>query len=189
MKPPLSPRAAPEAMHVEPTTPVADAVLVQRIRDDGDPHALDAVFRRYASELLRLATGLVVNLADAEDVVQDVFVGLRLALRNYDERGTFRPWLRAVRTALAARRRSNRRSETTLEAAQDTRTADQTPDLAMHDALARLPETLRDVFVLKVIEGYSHAEISILLDIRTGTSEVRLFRAVRRLRHLLSESV
>ena len=173
------------------TSPVVptDAALVARLRVAADSDALDTLFRRHAGELLRLATGLLAHHADAEDVVQDVFVGLRLALRHYDERGAFRAWLRGVtvRTALAARRRDTGRRESPLDHALETSAVEHTPDIALRDALVRLPQPLRDVFVLKMIEGYSHAEIGALLDIRAGTSEVRLFRAVRRLRDLLSE--
>lgn len=166
----------------------SDAVLVERLRA-GEDGALEIVFRRYASELLRLASGLTATTADAEDVVQDVFVGLRLALRRYEDRGMFRSWLRAVtvNTALAARRRQTVRREAPLEPTLSEQTRDQHEELALRDALAQLPEPLRDVFVLKMVEGYSHAEIGELLGIRSGTSEVRLFRAVRRLRDLLKE--
>jgi RNA polymerase sigma-70 factor (ECF subfamily) len=41
------------------------------------------------------------------------------------------------------------------------------------------------VFVLKEMEGYSHAEIAGMLGISTGNSEVRLFRARQRLRAIL----
>jgi DNA-directed RNA polymerase specialized sigma24 family protein len=53
---------------------------------------------------LRLVSALVDD--DADDVVQGVFVGLTLALRGYEERGTFAAWLRGVtvRTALSRRR-------------------------------------------------------------------------------------
>lgn len=169
--------------HVE-----SDAALVVRLRD-GDPTALDALFRRYAKELLRLAAGLMPRHSDAEDVVQDVFVGLRLALRTYDERGAFRAWLRGVtvRTALAARRRAGGRRETPLDWTMRGEAHDPTTPVALRDAVTSLPEPLRDVFILKMVEGYSHAEIGALLGIRAGTSEVRLFRAVRVLRALLSE--
>lgn len=152
--------------------------------------ALEVLFRRYSPELLRLASGLTPTHADAEDVVQDVFVGLRLALRNYEERGTFRAWLRGVtvRSALAARRRKGARRETPLEDVLHAAVGrDATTPVALRDAVARLPESLRDVFVLKMVEGYSHAEISALLGISSRASEIRLFRAVRRLRDLLSE--
>ena len=58
---------------------------------------------------------------------------------------------------------------------------------ALERALTTLPGTLRSVFVLKEVEGYSHAEIAELLGIRRGTSEVRLLRAIRRLRQELEE--
>lgn len=176
-------------MHVEPHASEPDAALIARLRD-GDADALETLFRRYATELLRLASGLMPTHADAEDVVQDVFVGLRLALRSYEERGTFRAWLRGVtvRSALAARRRKRARREGPLDNVLGPAIAhDPSTPVALRDAIARLPDALRDVFVLKMVEGYSHAEISALLGISSSASEVRLFRAVRRLRDLLSE--
>jgi RNA polymerase sigma-70 factor (ECF subfamily) len=58
---------------------------------------------------------------------------------------------------------------------------------ALERALATLPDALRSVFVLKEVEGYSHSEIADLLGIRRGTSEVRLLRAIRRLRQELED--
>jgi len=55
-------------------------------------------------------------------------------------------------------------------------------------ALGTLTPPLRHVCVLRVIEGYSHAEIASLLEISTNTSEVRLHRAVQQLRRLLEAS-
>jgi len=50
-----------------------------------------------------------------------------------------------------------------------------------------LPDSLRAVFVLKEIEGYSHVEVGSLLGISAGASEVRLCRAIKSLRHHLRE--
>lgn len=183
-----SPRAISPPVLMPLPADEPDAALVRALQS-GDRSALDSLFRRYSAELLRLASGLTSNTADAEDVVQDVFVGLSLALRRYEDRGTFRAWLRAVtvRTALMVRRRHASRRQAPLDEAHPATSGDSLAALALRDALVRLPEPLRDVFVLKVSEGYSHAEIAELLGIRSGTSEVRLFRAVRRLRDLLSE--
>ncbi len=166
---------------------IPDSALAARLRRD-DADALDELYRRHAAGLLRLAAVLVDE--DAEDVVQDVFVGLAMALRTYEERGAFVAWIRGVtvRTALARRRRDLRRRETALDP-DVGRTLDVDPSdrAALQDALRRLPDEQRAVFVLKLVEGYSHAEIAALLDIRPGTSEVRLFRAIRRLRSLLGD--
>jgi len=164
-----------------------DASLVTRLRS-GDRSALDELFRRHAAALSRLASALVDD--EADDVVQDVFVGLALALRGYEERGMFAAWLRGVtvRTALSRRRRSAQRRETVLETTlASVNDPDPSDGIALGDALRRLPDSLRQIFVLKFVEGFSHAEIAELLDIRPGTSEVRLFRAIRSLRSLLSD--
>jgi RNA polymerase sigma-70 factor (ECF subfamily) len=60
--------------------------------------------------------------------------------------------------------------------------------IALEQAIATLPLSLRQVFVLFEIERYTHAEIAALLEIRRGTSEVRLYRAIRRLRTCLGDS-
>jgi RNA polymerase sigma-70 factor (ECF subfamily) len=54
--------------------------------------------------------------------------------------------------------------------------------------MSSLPNDLRVVFVLSDMEGYSHAEIGSMLGIRAGTSQVRLYRARRRLRALLEDA-
>ena len=158
--------------------------LIGRVRR-GDAQALAEVYRRHAPDLMGLAHRVTGSRADAEDIVHDVFVGLPEALERYEERGKVASWLRrlTVRRALTQRRR--RRRYVPLEAgavARDDHTIDRT---ALEGALRALPDKLRVVFVLREIEGYTHAEIAELLGIRRGTSEVRLHRAMRALRRKL----
>ena len=177
----------------EPSIPFAnersdDAALVQRL-STGDLGALDALFHRYASALLNLARRVTGSSVDAEDVVQDLFVGLPMAVRRYAERGSFGAWLRTVtvRLALDRVRRRTRRHEVDLDLAGEQTAVSETPEVRwdIEGAIAALPDDLRMVFVLKEVEGFSHAEIGRLLGIRTGTSEVRLHRAMRALRRTL----
>jgi RNA polymerase sigma-70 factor (ECF subfamily) len=177
---------------VTPTDLLDDAALVGRLRA-GDLDALDALFHRHARALLGVAYRLTGNSAEAEDVVQDLFVGLPVALRRYAEQGTLAAWLRTVtvRLALDLMRRRERRREVSLDSTVERTTGDSRAAGAMEvrweleRALALLPDALRVVFMLKEVEGYSHAEIGRLLGIRTGTSEVRLHRATRALREAL----
>jgi RNA polymerase sigma-70 factor, ECF subfamily len=86
------------------------------------------------------------------------------------------------------RSRSRRREVPLHNETQDPGVGDRETEagrLILDEALAALPDDLRVVFVLREIEGYSHAEIAEMLGIRRGTSEVRLFRAIRHLRRLL----
>jgi RNA polymerase sigma-70 factor (ECF subfamily) len=153
----------------------------------GDADALAELFGRYGATVHAAAYRLTASAADADDVLQDVFVGLPEAIRRYDGRGSFAGWIRkvAVRVALMRMRRATRRGEVELD---DIATAPATHPAERVDierALAALPAGLRSVFVLREVEGYSHAEITEMLGLRPGTSEVRLHRARRRLRELL----
>ena len=169
--------------------PQADLIAAVRA---GSPDALGEMFVRYADTLLAVAYRLTVSRTEAEDVVQDVFVGLPEALRSYQEQGRFDAWLRrvTVRHTLMRMRAASRRPESPIQEAAHISATGQ--DLAarftIETALAGLSEALRAVFVLHEIEGYSHSEIGEALGIRAGTSEVRLFRARALLRAALGDS-
>ena len=164
--------------------------LLQHLRE-GQPAALATLYREHAADLLRLAYRILGSRADAEDVLHDLFVGLPELLRRYEERGQLGPWLRAVtaRHALMKLRRERRRQTSlatgnlTLERPALVETPWDHLDLVR--AIDALPETLRVVFVLKQLEGYTHAEIADLVAISPEASRVRHLRALRRLRHLL----
>jgi RNA polymerase sigma-70 factor, ECF subfamily len=148
----------------------------------GSTEALGQLYGRHAGDLYSLAFRLTGTREDAEDVVQDVFVGLPRALRAYDERGRFGAWLGqvAARVALMRLRSRGALREDDLAAAGEPaapRGADPVDRIAAQRALQRLPDGLRSVFVLKEIEGYSHAEIGALLGITAENSAVRLSRA------------
>lgn len=168
----------------------ARAITLLRL---GSLDAIDLLYDRYAAALLRLARYMSGSDSDAEDIVHDVFVGLPKSIRTYREEGRLGAWLSrlVVNRAIDLRRASARRAALhRIAAAQQIAAADSVVvhDLDMDAAIATLAPTLRDVFVLRAIEGYSHADIAALLGIRTGTVHVRYFRAVRALRSLLGES-
>ena len=141
-----------------------------------------------------VAYHLTRSAEDAEDVLHDVFVGLPEALRRYAERGALESWLKRVtaRVALSRLRAARRRREVAIDVAVDAAPgaaplgtpADRGVDdlAALRRALDRLPESLRTVFVLREVEGYTHAEIAAMLSISPRASEVRMHRAVRALR-------
>jgi RNA polymerase sigma factor (sigma-70 family) len=170
-------------------TAPSDGELAARLKCRDDD-ALCILYARFATPLLRLALRFLDSVDEAEDVVQDVFVGLPIALRHYEEHGAFGAWLRqvTVRTALMHRRsRERRHAHVALSPARrEATTQDSVLErVALEGALATLPQALRDVFVLYHVEHFSHAEIAALLSIRRGTAEVRLHRAIRQLRKQL----
>lgn len=164
--------------------------VVDQVRR-GDPDALAALYDQHASDLLRLATRILGSRADAEDVVHDVFVGLPEHLTRYIEIGAFGPWLRTLTIGLAHLhlRRDIRRGRLLARESHSHAPSGATREpgagIDVERAVARLPDRLREVFVLKQWEGYAHDEIATILNITSGTSRVRHLRAIRLLRALL----
>ena len=156
---------------------------------EGDLDALGDLYREHAHLVMRVAYHLTASRDEAEDIVQDVFIGLPEALRKLADLSTFSSWLRrvAARTALMRMRGERRRRQSPIEGADGASAPehDGTEREAIAGALASLPEELRAVFVLKEIEGYSHSEIASLAGITVSNSEIRLYRARRRLRQIL----
>lgn len=157
----------------------------------GDSEALTRLYDRHADGLYRLAFRLTESSADAQDVVQDVFVGLPEALRTFEGRGSFEGWLKkvVVRTALMKLRQRKRRAEVPLSALGQLLVRSQAPPivdrLALERAIGVLPEDLRVVVVLKEFEGFSHKEIAETLGITPGASGARMYRAMKILRRTL----
>jgi RNA polymerase sigma-70 factor (ECF subfamily) len=168
----------------------SEETLILRVRQ-GDNAALGALFDLHGESIYRLAYRLLGTREDAEDAVQDVFAGLPNALAHYQESGTFGSWLRrvAARTALM-RLRADRRRAQQPDMGLDPGAANHDVALRMtlDTALAALPQTLRVVVTLRLVEGYSHDEIASALHISVSASKVRLHRAIHHLQRTLRGS-
>lgn len=183
----------PPFRDIVPASPGDDVLVHLTCR--GDPAGLGALYDRYADAMLRVAWRLTDSSADAEDVVHDVFVRLPALLQQYEHRGALLAWLRTVtaREALMRRRGERRRREDDLSAA-DAHHVSSAAELAaevfeLERHLALLPDTLRTVFVLRQVEGFTHEEIAALLHISVGASRVRLSRALDALRTALDPAI
>jgi len=174
--------------------PRHDTVLIERLKT-GSRQALHELYCRYGRLVYRTALRVTESPQDAEDVLQDLFVGLPEAISSYEGRGSFEGWIRrvAARMAMMRLRRASHRREVpfgTLTVAEEE--PDTGPDagvrlegVALARALTQLAELDRVVFVLREVEGYSHAEIGAILGITGTASRSRLHRARRELMKIL----
>lgn len=168
--------------------------LIRGLKEE-DPDALAAAYRAHHRMVYDTAFQLVRSRENAEDIVQDVFIGLPEATRKFDGHGSFSGWLRqiTVRVALTALRQAKRKRDVlrrvrwTLPTSRDP--VPVTDVVAVDRALAALPARLRAVFVLKEVHGYSHREIADMLSTTPGGSAQLLLRARRRLARSLGRSV
>jgi RNA polymerase sigma-70 factor (ECF subfamily) len=167
----------------------------------GDVAAWEAIYRAFERPVFTLARRLVPQRAAAEDLAQDVFVEVLTRLGQYEGRGSFAGWVRAiaVNRCLSHLRSPWQRGLRWLDrtAGVDVDAALERPDETARDggdaldlarAMARLPDTARAVVWLHDVEGYTHAEIGALFDGTPSFSKSQLARAHERLREWLHES-
>jgi RNA polymerase sigma-70 factor (ECF subfamily) len=175
---------------------VDDALLAARAAK-GDPEAFGELVARHAPMARRVAYTILENQEDADDAAQEGFLSAWLAIRRYDPRRAFRPWLMqiVVNAARDLRRRRRVRTAEPLEfvaAASRDDPAREAGALDLGDrlrgALATLPERQRLAVVMFDAEGYPQAEIAKLLGIPEGTVKSDVFHGRRALRKVL-ESV
>jgi RNA polymerase sigma-70 factor (ECF subfamily) len=165
----------------------------------GDTEALGALYLRYAQMVRRAVRRFAPEIpgAQAEELVQDVFLLLYEKARTYQSRGKFKAFLFsiAVRKARTWRRNTWLRRRVLAMASREElpcggeafRAVDVDAELrqVVNQALARLSEGQRTVLLLHAVEGFTGDEIAEILDISAQTVRTRLFRA----RQLLLENV
>lgn len=159
---------------------------VQRLQS-GDRSALGPLYTAYASRAIRTAFLITRNRAAAEDAVQEAFVQVLRTIGSLRDLGAFRPWF--YRILVNAAKRSTRRAWRILPLAQpqEERTdLGPSPDevaigleesAQVRAALASLPESQREILVLRYYTDLSEAEIAEALGVPAGTVKSRLHRA------------
>ena len=171
-------------LHLNTRKDINELRLIRRCKE-GDRSAQRKVFDLLAPKMFALCKRYMKDRDAAEDVLQEGFITLFSKLDSYSEEGSFEGWARRifVNTALMSLRKSDLLKDANdLETVQDTSPSDPQAykDIGYNELLAlidSLPDKFRIVFILSVIEGYSHKEISEMLEITEPTSRSQLQRA------------
>ncbi|MEP9380188.1 sigma-70 family RNA polymerase sigma factor [Aquabacter sp. CN5-332] len=177
-----------------PHDPSPDDTLLARIAA-GEQGALSQLIARHGRGLRVFATRYLGNAADADDVVQDVFVSVwRHAGRFDPQRARASTWLYKITAhrCIDQRRRQTFRSVVGLEDIEDDLASDAPgaettmqarQELSLARAgIARLPERQRMALLLKVVADLDVAAIGQVIGASTGSAEQLLVRARRALR-------
>ena len=144
----------------------------------------------YSRMLLRLAMTRLPSSADAEDVVQEVFLKLLTARPQFRDAEHEKAWLiRATLHRACDMARSAERRDLPLEAAEAVPGGELPEPSPVLSAVRALPAKYSAVIHLYYYEGYSIKEISQLLRLPVPTVGTRLSRGRERLRELLKEDV
>lgn len=191
-----------------------EATLIGQLRG-GDTTAIERLMEQFAARVHRLACGITRNEADAEEVVQDVFLSLFRKIDGFQGRAALSTWIYriTVNAALIKRRGKRAELEVLLEDHLPTFKEDghregdrawlladwsETPEEellsnetrhAVRRMIASLPDHYRVVLLLRDLEGLSNEETAAILDDSVASVKSRLHRARMALREQVTRSL
>lgn len=181
----------------------ADAERLERRREDdrliarvktGDFTGFEELYKRHSSFVFALLLRMLHNRADAEDLLQEIFLQAHGKLPSFEGRSAFRTWLYRLTVNRCLDHLRSRRSKEQARTDPMADFSDQlgvyhaasgTRSLELERAISLLPPSTRAAFLLHDVEGYDHREVGDILGIATGTSKSLVHRARMKLREAL----
>ena len=181
-----------------------DVELVEEFRG-GNQASFEELIQRYAVKAFSLASRLTKNQEDAEEVLQDVFVTVYRKIDGFQGKASFSSWLYRI-TVNAAFMKLRKRKQDNSIAIEDMppqlqkslgvpRNLHQEADAitmrhqvtsALEEAISKLPDDYRPVFILRDIDGLTSREVSKILKLTVPAVKSRLHRSRLMLRRKLA---
>jgi len=181
-------------------TALSDEEIVIRVVD-GQTALYEVLMRRYNERIYRAARAIVRDEDEAEDVMQQAYVNAYAHLRQFDGRAKFSTWLTkiAIHEALARARKQGRydavdfnEEENQAVERQPSRDPEQQAFAGelrslLESSIDELPDGLREVFMLREVDGLNTAETAECLGVSEDVVKTRLSRSRAALRNQLAE--
>ena len=176
---------------------LSDQELVEQIKA-GEKASLEALLGRYQDKVYRLALSFTMNPADAEEVLQDVFLAVYRKIASFERRSAFSTWLYriTVNTALMKLRgrgpvqesideylpqftKDGRHARMAVDFTQgpDEQLLRKERERVLWEAIEALPPDYKIVLVLRDLEGLSNEEVAEVVGASVLAVKARLHRA------------
>jgi RNA polymerase sigma-70 factor (ECF subfamily) len=157
--------------------------------------AQEDFYRRFAPKMYGVCLRFAKNQMEADDILQEGFIKVFINLKTYRGEGSLEGWVRRtiVNTAINLYKKNAKYlRDIEIEKAEVVQNVDESAleKISVQELLkliTDLPTGYRMVFNLNVIEGYTHKEISQLLNISENTSKSQLSRARQTLQKKIME--
>ena len=169
----------------------------KRLDDDlarmagGDQAALADLYAATRAAVFGFALSLLKNAHDAEDVLQDTYIVLWQAAKDYVSMGKPMAWILTVTRSLCLQKLRQHKRQTDLPPEdwelwlQGKAGLSQEDRIALRQCLEQLDDRERQIIVLHAVAGLKHREIAALLDIPLSTALSKYHRGLKKLRQHL----
>jgi RNA polymerase sigma-70 factor, ECF subfamily len=173
---------------VDNNTAIPETILVEGLRSHSQ-QAFSALYDNYAPSLLGIIFNIVKDRDEAENLLQDSFVKIWRNIGQYDSsKGRLFTWLLTIcrNTALDYLRKHGRLPLTEIQNAENNVYISSAPenisDTGLKNEVEKLPPDYRNVIRLIYFFGYTHQEVSTILQLPLGTVKTRTRMALQILR-------
>lgn len=170
-----------------------------RLMNKGDERAFDEIYQRYGSKLAYYFTRkLKHDKEKGEDFMHDLFAKLIDRPELFDTSRSFKTWIYSVANnmcineykKMAVRSNTNNGLSADLQVSSNSQPIEEqineknfSSDL--ENAMAKLDEKHREVFIMRHIDGLSVKEVAEVMGINDGTVKSRLFYATKKIAGVL----
>jgi len=168
-----------------------EAILKGCLQNDAT--AQRELYNRYSPKMLSVCYRFAHNREDAEDMLQEGFIKIFSQMHTFGNRGAFEGWIRRiiVHTCINTLKKNKKFNESVdiIHATGAMVREESVPSIVQAkqivECIRMLPIGYRTVLNLYAIEGYSHREIGMMLDIEESTSRSQYTRAKAMLEDIL----
>ncbi|MEO5999052.1 MAG: sigma-70 family RNA polymerase sigma factor [Chitinophagaceae bacterium] len=151
---------------------------------NGDSRMQEELYKRFAPKMYSVCLRYANNVENAQDLLQEGFIKIFRNLDRFRGDGSFEGWVRRIfiNTSIEYYRKkanvffASEKEELMVEDSS-LNALDKLAEKDIIKLVQELSPGYRTVFNLYAIEGYSHKEIGIMLNISEGTSKSQLARA------------
>ena len=174
-----------QVMATASTDAFADERALIEQAQHSNTRAFEALYKLHIDKVYGICLRMTGNASEAEDCAQEAFIQAWNKLEKFRGDSAFSTWLHriAVNCVLGRMRKSKREQDRIMAVTESAPLPVASGDAGdmrdLSEAVGRLPQGARHVFVLHAVYGYSHDETGAMLGIAAGTSKAQLHRAKR----------
>lgn len=175
---------------------MVDQALINSVKKRR-PNAFKKMYECCIRYVYAIVKRYVSNESDHQDVIQEIFARIFLSIDSFDEnKGEFKFWLRRLTINQCIQHYHKQTASIKIipldsVAKAQSNLNEKINELSKEEImlyLKRMPEGYKQIFMMVIIDEYSHQEVSEMLNISPETSRSQLHRAKKWLRENLSSN-
>ncbi len=164
-----------------------DRLIAQIAENNKD--ALTDLYKKTSAGVYSFALSILKNSHDAEDVLQDCFLCIRTAAKNYQSSGKPMAWILTITKHLCLKILEQKKYSAAFTYDHEAQSTDPDDKLVIEACLRILSDTERQIVVLHAVSGIKHREIALVMELPLATVLSKYHRALKKMKKYLGKEI